>query len=202
MDIGWKKVGRVVGSVAPLLGRVLAGSAGGAAGQIVADLLGVKPKPEEILEALGKQGDSEKILIAAELQHRAQLHTLLLEASKAELAAATQATQMVNKTMREEMQADHWFYRSWRPLAGWCVMLAFFSVVVNALALVWLRPSSIVYLTNFLSSSTLLWTFAFGVVGVYVHKRSVDKQLQAGYPTPSLTEKAMDKSRKTLEDLF
>lgn len=185
-----------------MLGRLLGGPSGAVVGEIVAGALGVKPKPEDVIEAIAKQGDSEQLLIAAEQEHRTQLTALLIEERKAETAAQVQAVQSVNLTMREEMKAEGWFFRSWRPLAGWVVVLCFAAVVFNGLVLLWVRPEHIRYLIEFISGTTLLWTFAFAIVGVYVHKRSVDKQLEAGYPTSSLTEKALAKSRETLENLF
>lgn len=195
--MSWKKVARLAGRFAPVLGRVLAGPGGQVAGEIVAAALGVEAKPEKVLEAIEQQADADHVLRTIELQNHARLTELALLHEQAIVAQAVQATNSVNATMRAEMKAEHWFYRSWRPAYGWLIGLCFGAIIFNALALVWIRPHVLPVLINFINSTVVLWSFAFGVLGVYVHKRSADKQLLAGIsPPPSATV------REQLEKLF
>lgn len=48
----WKKIGKLIGKAAPLLGSVVAGPAGGIAGKVISEALGVENKPDEVEQAL------------------------------------------------------------------------------------------------------------------------------------------------------
>lgn len=195
--MNWKAVAQLAGKFAPLLGRVLGGPAGHVAGEILAGVLGVESDPESVLKALEVKADAEQVLRALELKHQGRLSEILLLQEQAVLAAAVQTTQTVNETMRAEIESEHWFYRSWRPAYGWLIGVCFFSVIMNSIALAWFKPESLPIFISFITSTVILWTMAFGVLGVYVHKRSVDKQLKAGVPTPSPAS-----MREQMENLF
>ncbi len=81
----WKDIGRsLVSQGAPLIGGILGGPAGAAAGKLVAGVFGADPEnPEEVMNAI--QGDPEAIAKLRELEmtHKQKLQELQLEETKA-----------------------------------------------------------------------------------------------------------------------
>lgn len=91
----WKEVGRsLVSQGAPLLGGILGGPAGAAAGKLVAGVFGADPEnPEEVMNAI--QGDPEAMAKLRELEmtHKHKLEELQLEETKAFLNDVSSARQ-------------------------------------------------------------------------------------------------------------
>ena len=65
--MSWKDISETVGKIAPMLGTVLGGPAGGAVGSLVASALGVSNEPDEVAKAL--QTDPDVALKLKELQN-------------------------------------------------------------------------------------------------------------------------------------
>jgi hypothetical protein len=91
----WKDIGRsLISQGAPLIGGLLGGPAGSAAGKMVAGLFGADPEnPEEVMNAI--QGDPEAMakIRRFEQEHQVKLQELQLEETKAFLADVDSARQ-------------------------------------------------------------------------------------------------------------
>jgi hypothetical protein len=120
----WKDIAGAVGKAAPLVGTLIGGPAGGAIGALVSTALGVANTPDAVNEALKTNPDAAVKLAQIESDERVKLQGLLLDQAKAELAAETQTTSDVNKTMQVEAAAEHWPTYGWRPAIGFAVALA------------------------------------------------------------------------------
>jgi hypothetical protein len=83
--MNWKSVAKSVGQVAPLLGTVLGGPAGGAVGALVSSALGVDNDPSSVANAMASPETLVK-LKQIEADHRAELEQMAVELAKAELA--------------------------------------------------------------------------------------------------------------------
>lgn len=75
----WKEVGKVVGKTAPVIGGLLGGPAGVAAGKLVANVLGVEDSAEAVQSELVKNPEAFVKLRTAEIEHQGKLAELALE---------------------------------------------------------------------------------------------------------------------------
>lgn len=162
----------VVGNAAPMVGSLLAGSAGSAAGRLLASVLGVEEKPEAVEEALRQDPDAALKVKKLEREHERELTSLHLQAETSRLAE-------INATMRAELAHDGWFKSGWRPGLGWVFTFSLGSLVgvmVYAVA----RDHSLVTDAQF--TGMLVWLFVTmgGALGLNVRERSKDKARMMG----------------------
>jgi len=83
--MSWSKVGELIGGAAPILGGLLGGPAGAAAGKLVSSVLGVKPEPDEVTKALHTDPDFHIKMAQLERDYEVELRQLALEEAKAQL---------------------------------------------------------------------------------------------------------------------
>lgn len=129
----WKDLGKVVGSVAPILGTLIGGPAGTAVGALIASALGTSNTPDAVQQALQTNPDAAVKLAQIEKDRQVELQNLLVQAEASRLVAETAAVQSVNATMQAEAAAEHWPTYSWRPAIGFCVA---FNTAAAALAVI------------------------------------------------------------------
>ena len=90
----WKSLGKEVASAAPILGGVLGGPGGAAAGTLIASLFGVKADDPDAMSAAIKADPMAAVkLRELELNHQIQLEGLLLQGRQQELADVQNARQ-------------------------------------------------------------------------------------------------------------
>jgi len=178
----WKDlVPHVVGLGAPLLGQALGGPLGAAAGTILAQALGAAAATPQAVESAIAERSADSTF-AAEAAQRAESEWLaaLAEIGKAQVAE-------VGLTQRAELASEDRLQRWWRPLYALELSLiecpAFALTVLHAL---WLGHAA--GIEGFASLSALLMTYfgaRFGVLGVYVTRRSREKQASATGQLPA-----------------
>ena len=83
--MNWKKVGKTVGKIAPMLGTALGGPGGGAIGALVASALNVANDPDSIEEAVKNDPDAAVKLREVELQHKERLELIAFKTLSKEL---------------------------------------------------------------------------------------------------------------------
>ena len=142
----WSDITGFIGQAAPLLGGILAGPAGAAAGRLVASALGVEDKPDAVAEALKADPQALAKVRELELQQAVDLRKLAIQAEQNQLAADTQRILAINATMQAEAKSEHWLQWAWRPINGilFGVTLTLNYVapaIINALVLPWLDAS-------------------------------------------------------------
>jgi hypothetical protein len=128
MDIDWKKVAPILGTIAPVLGTLVGGPAGGAVGALVASALGVGGTPDEVAAAIKTDPEAAVKLKQLEVTRQVELQGLLVQAESARLAAETAAVVAVNATMQAETTAEHWPSYAWRPFVGFVFGTMFLGV--------------------------------------------------------------------------
>lgn len=168
----WSDIGRTVAKAAPLLGGVLGGPAGAAAGQMVSRVLGTEADPGAVAQALQDPAALERVK-QLELEHEQQLTRMHLEAETARLAE-------VNKTMRAEAASTDAYVRRWRPTFGYLTAIAW---LLQCIAIGWsivTAPQQAGAVAQAVTALTPMWGVALAVLGINVSKRSQDKQVQAG----------------------
>lgn len=168
----WSDIGRTVAKAAPLLGGVLGGPAGAAAGGLVARVLGAEADPGAVAQALQDPAALERVK-QLELEHEQQLTRMHLEAETARLAE-------VNQTMRAEAASTDAYVRRWRPTFGYLTAIAW---LLQCIAIGWsivTAPQQAGAVAQAVTALTPMWGVALAVLGINVSKRSQDKQVQAG----------------------
>lgn len=175
--MNWGDIKNAIGKAAPIAGSLIGGKAGEAVGGMVASALGVENTPEAVDNALKNDPEAMIKLQAMEQEHAREMRSMLLESETAKLSE-------VNKTMRAEAAANDAFVRRWRPTFGYAVAVTW---VMQSGAIAWAMvgsPENASSIINATTALTPMWGIALAVLGVNVHKRSQDKQVQAGQ-TPS-----------------
>jgi len=170
--MNWSETARIViARGAPVLGAALGGPLGGAAGEILANALGVPAgSPTDVGRALGEPGATANLPALAEAELR------WIELVRAEAEAAREAVGATHETIRAEMAAQDWIQRWWRP--------AYALELTLECALLW---TTITYgfwrgevatfnaLTGGAGLAIAYWGFRFGVLGIYVNGRTREK---------------------------
>lgn len=129
MGMNWKDIANDVGKVAPLLGTLLGGPAGGAIGAIVAKTLGSDNDPGAVLATLANPDAAVK-LKQIEADQAVDLQKLVVAQAQNEMAAQTAQLQAVNASIQTEAKSDHWPTYSWRPFVGFCFGFAWIGCYV------------------------------------------------------------------------
>lgn len=153
----WKEIGRsLISQGAPLLGGLLGGPAGAAAGKMVAGIFGVDPEsPEEVMNAI--QGDPEAMLKIRqfEQQHQQKLQELQLEETKAFLADIDSARQREAAVVAATGEKDIHLY-----MLAYIVVGAFFTLT----AILAFQVSGAEGETDPLSDNPLIMMIVGGVI--------------------------------------
>jgi Holin of 3TMs, for gene-transfer release len=164
----WSELAKqVIALGAPMLGTALGGPLGGAAGRILAEVVGAASvTPEAVGKALPTCGP-DKI---------AQAESNWAEAIRAEAEAQRGAIAETQATIRAELISEDPLQRWWRPLYAFELTLecaALWAVLVHEF---WVGNMTTI---NALIGATGLlvsyWGFRFGVLGVYVSGRTREK---------------------------
>lgn len=98
----------------------------------------------------------------------------------------TKRLEAVNETIRAEAASGDPFVRRWRPFFGYCVALTWVALMGAAAWVIATEPAQAGNVITAMSNLSAMWAVALAVLGVSVYQRSVDKQVAAGAPPPSL----------------
>lgn len=169
----WDDIKEFIGSSAPLIGGLIGGPGGAAAGKLLSNALGVKNEPEAIKQALRNDPDALVKIERLEKEHERELRSMTLQAETAQIA-------QINETMRAELKHDGWFKSGWRPGIGWVLA---FSIAGLMAALVYAMFSQPAKAPEIISSATIIISLMLGVLGVNIKKRSDDKDSLLGKET-------------------
>ena len=119
MAFSWAEVGKWIADAAPIIGGALAGPAGAAVGDLVAQALGTSNSPGAVQAALAsdpaaytkiKALEIEKALEIAKLQAKVQIE---------------QASAEKEQVVADVAEAKHGWAGDWRDAVGWICVAAF-----------------------------------------------------------------------------
>jgi MFS family permease len=194
----WKDIGPIVGSSAPLIGKLIgvgvsfipgigpiAGPIiGPAIGSILAKQFGVAPTPEAVSTAIAANGGVESEIVKAKL-------AAATEEVKAQYAWATAVetgqlkleevqVSQVNETMRAELQVDDPLKTWWRPIAGYIADFGMLGVIIMllialAMAMFFSDGKPLAQMQEAWPLIALVIGMPLAVVGVAIWKRSDEK---------------------------
>ncbi|QXO19211.1 3TM-type holin [Vibrio ostreae] len=184
----WDKVKSLIGSAAPMVGTLLGGPAGGAVGSMVASALGVDNTPEAIEQALVNNPDALLAIKQLESDERIKLRELALQHAELESGERKLAiSQQASVTQAEYANCDP-FVRRWRPMWGYTLCFSWALMFLGLFAVMVLEPAETANVINAIVALTPLISVALAVLGINIHKRSLDKQVAAGQaPTGMLS---------------
>lgn len=173
----WDNVKKLIGGVAPMIGTLIGGPA---VGGMVASLLGVANTPEAIEQELKNNPDALIKLKQLESDERIQLKELAFKHANIESEERKLSVVQQHATMQAEIASNDPWVRRWRPTFGYSVCLAW-SLLFFGLAFTMIfNPKEAADLVNSIVALTPLFGIALSVLGISIHKRSVDKQVSAG----------------------
>jgi len=176
----WDNIKDIIGSSAPLIGTLLGGPAGNAVGSLVASALGVENTPEAIEQSLKKNPDALIALKALELEHQVELKNLTFKHAELESDERKFNLGQLHSTMQKELASNDPYVRRWRPTFGYAVCLAWCLVFFGLAYAMVFHPTDAAELVNSVVALTPLFGFALSILGISIHKRSLDKQVMSG----------------------
>lgn len=180
--------GALIRAGAPIIGKALGGPLGAVIGQtvggVLADALGTEPTPEAVDDALKTTppGELQDRLAAADSAAVAR-YQYLTAFAQADADAAARALAETQATMRTEATAGDVVQRWWRPIYAFELTLE--CALVWAIAIADLMAGSGKVAGFVAGASGLLgiyWGARFGVLGVYVGGRTVEKAVARDAP--------------------
>jgi len=181
-DSIWDSIKSTVAGAAPLLGSMLGGPAGGTAGTLIADALGVEEKPEAIEQALQQDPKAAAKLRQVEIENRTELRRAKIEADTHDLAT-------INKTIRAEAASNDAYVRRWRPTYGYCTAVTWVlqsaAIVAAIVAAAFFYPESAGQIlggvASLMGALVTMWGIALSILGINIRQRSQDKETAAGH---------------------
>lgn len=125
MSKTWDKIKEYVGPVAPMIGSLVGGPAGGAVGTLIASALGVEDNPIAIEDELRRNPDALLKIKELELTHKVEFEKLTLEDTKVRLLDTQDARHAEIERMKAGGSNEFMYY-----LAG-AIVCGFFLVIIG-----------------------------------------------------------------------
>jgi len=176
----WDNIKNIIGSSAPLIGTLIGGPAGAAVGGMVASALGCDNTPEAIEQSLKSNPDALIILKKLEFDNQIQLKNLAFKHAELESDERKHALQQQHVTMQAELASNDGFVRRWRPTFGYTVCFSWAVLFLGLFISMVFYPEKAADVVNAVVALTPLFGFALSILGISIHKRSLDKQVAAG----------------------
>lgn len=112
MSVNWKDVGKFVADAAPLIGGVLLGPAGAAAGSLISSTLGTGESPEAVLATLKADPAAMAKVLQIQSDERVRLEEIRANAANAQLEISSQffKTEAEDRKNAREMskESNNW----------------------------------------------------------------------------------------------
>ncbi len=181
--MNWGDIAKqVIGLGAPILGTALGGPLGGAAGRILAEVVGAS---DATPEAVGKA------LTTSSADRIAQAENVWAETVRAEADAVRGSVAETQATIRAELSSEDALQRWWRPL--YALELTFECAALWAVLIHEFWTGDMMAINALIGATGLLvsyWGFRFGVLGVYMSGRTREKVCAAtGQDAPGVLGK-------------
>ncbi len=184
----WDSIKNMIGGVAPMIGTLIGGPIGSAVGGMVASVLGVENTPEAISYALQNNPDALIKLKQLEFDNQVQLKNLAFKHAELESDERQFNLQQQHATMQTELASNDAYVRRWRPTFGYAMCLAWCLLFFGLAFAMVFHPNNAADLVNSIVALTPLFGIALSVLGISIHKRSLDKQTQAGKTPVGMVE--------------
>lgn len=176
----WDNVKNILGTAAPIIGTLIGGPAGTAVGSLVASALGVENTPQAIKQELKNNPEALVKLKQLEFENQVQLKKIVLEHASLESEERKLWVVQQHATMQAELASNDPWVRRWRPTFGYAVCAAWCLLFFGLAYAMVVHPTVAAELVGSVVALTPLFGIALSVLGISIHKRSVDKQVQAG----------------------
>ena len=105
MSFNWKDVGNAVGKIAPVLGTVVGGPAGGAVGALISQALGTENNPESVIKALSTDPEVAIKLKQLEIDKQELLNSHIEQIAQIELDYVKESVKDKESARNREVEA-------------------------------------------------------------------------------------------------
>ncbi|WJT10852.1 3TM-type holin [Vibrio harveyi] len=187
----WDRIKALIAPVAPVVGGLVGGPVGATVGTLLSNALGVEATPEAIEQELKRNPDALVKIKQMESDERTQLRTLTYRHAELESEERKLSIVQQHKTMQAELKSEDAYVRRWRPTFGYAVCLAWSLLFFGLFIVMVITPEKAAEVINSVVAMTPLFGIALTVLGINIHKRSLDKQTQAGI-TPKTIKQLKD----------
>lgn len=178
--MSWTNVKKIIGSAAPMIGTLIGGPTGTAVGSLVASALGVENTNVAIEQELKNNPDALVKLKKLEFENQVELKKIAFQHASLESEERKLSVVQQNATMQAELASNDPWVRRWRPTFGYAVCAAWCLLFFGLAYAMVMHPTQAAELVNSIVALTPLFGIALSVLGISIHKRSVDKQVIAG----------------------
>ena len=173
--MNWSDIAESIAAYgAPVLGMALAGPAGAAVGQIIANKLDSDATPENVYDVL-KEGLDSPVM-----------RERLLELEKEQQALVRMNLKDVNETARVESRSDDKYVRRCRPTVVYTLCATAVALVVLSFLAVFTEDVTAAEVAQLVSALGLPLGILASACGVYFHNRTTDKHVAEGMVRPGL----------------
>lgn len=168
MGMPWDNVAKDIAAIAPTLGTLIGGPAGGAIGTMVSQVLGVNNTPDAVSQAIKTDPEAAVKLRQIEADENLGLASLKNQLDLANVKAASDQVVAVNTTMQTEDKTRSF---SWRDYWGYVSGTAFGFVVGAVIYIVGMSMYTNQYgamdkIPAIVGAFSVLFGIAAGVLGV------------------------------------
>lgn len=184
----WDRIKALISPIAPVVGGLVGGPVGASVGTLLSNALGVEATPEAIEQELKRNPDALIKIKQMESDERAQLRTLTYRHAELESEERKLALVQQHQTMQTELKSEDAYVRRWRPTFGYAVCLAWSLLFLGLFIVMVVSPEKASEVINSVVAMTPLFGIALTVLGINIHKRSQDKQCQAGMTPKTLKQ--------------
>ncbi len=112
------------------------------------------------------------------------------------------ALTQVNESLRREVASNDQYVRRMRPTFGYIMAMTWAAQMLSIAYTIIFDPERAGHVIHAMASLSTIWTVGLSVLGIYVYKRSQDKQfIQNPTQTNSHTNSAITDAVKNLSDI-
>lgn len=99
----------------------------------------------------------------------------------------------VNESLRREVASDDIYVRRMRPTFGYIMAVTWAAQMLSIAYTILFDPERAGIVIQAMASLSTIWTVGLSVLGIYVYKRSQDKQIRHGdRPSENVLNRAVD----------
>jgi len=149
----------------------------------IASTIGVEPTEDAVAKKLS-ESSPETFLKLKEFEYK--LASNKMELDKFYAGLDMEGVKQVNATYQVELKSEDAYVRRMRPTMGYVIITTWFLMWCMVAYTIIFNPDKSVEVLGALSKTAEMWVVALSVIGVYVYKRSQDKEVAAGFQPAGL----------------
>jgi hypothetical protein len=135
----------------------------------------------DVAKSVTGKGDGQEALVAiqANPELASKMQLAMQEHERAWWQEETKRLSEINATIRTELTSGDAYVRRMRPTWGYAMCVAFTTQMLAVTYSIIIEPQYTAEIVTALGSLSIIWSVGLSVLGVYVWKRSDEKQANA-----------------------